>query len=172
MADAPGQDDVSCGLFWSPFTDELRDKATRFYCSLTEEQEMFHLSLDQILAARLVVTLEDASGQVLGVAGFRQGFWADVLFLVVRKDHQGRGHGKTLTAKVIASTSPRRFLLLSVMRSNLHARKLYKSMKFVTLTRHKTMAYMALDRGVGRYLRWPLRLALVLRNLFRPGLAG
>ncbi len=155
-----------------PYAAEVFEEVKRFYYSLGPEFDIFHLALDQIFESKILGLLWSRDGRVAGVAGVRARYGVWMFFMVMRADHQGQGHGRNLTRTVMGGVPPTRLVLLTVQRSNMKARKLYKSSGFVTINRHKGQVTMLYNRGIGPWLRLPLIVAVFARNLFVSHLAG
>lgn len=151
----------------SPLSAEQRAELTRFFCTLNREQELFQLRLEQILEANRFSLLWAEDGHIVGIAGLRPKgrFW--IFFLVVAQAHQSKGLGKKLTQHLMQTCLPHEIVLLTVLRSNLKARMLYKSTDFNTINRFKSSATMLYGNKAGRRYRWPITCLILLRNWWR-----
>ena len=150
-----------------PYSKSLQDAILKFLYALTVEQDSFLLTQDQVLKARELFILRDAQNQkVLGLGGIRPQKYYGLFFLVVHKDFQGMGLGKKLMESVLDGVDQNRLLLVTVHRSNVKARKLYKTHKFATIHRHRVLAYMVYENKIGRLLKWPVTLVVALHCLF------
>ena len=148
-----------------PYAKVLQDSVLKFLYSLTTEQESFLLNQEQVLKALELFIIKDLDGQkIIGLAGIRPQKFYGLLFLVVHKDFQGMGLGKKLLLAVLETVPRNKLLLLTVHRSNVKARKLYKTNHFLTMHRHKILAYMIYGNRIGRILKWPMTWAIQLSN--------
>jgi ribosomal protein S18 acetylase RimI-like enzyme len=147
-----------------PFDESLQAEIMKFYYSLTNEQDFFTLSLEEILAATKVVLLYDEDSNIVGLAGTRKKTFMSLYFMVVRHDFQGQGFGKKLISKVLVDIPKYTLLMLTVGRSNLNARRLYHTVDFKTIFRHKSNAFMIYNNKIGQWLRWPMIIMLFLKT--------
>lgn len=147
--------------------DIVREEASiyRFINSLKEERTTFGLSFEKIMTAFYLVVVKDkATGQWLGLSGYRQKGLIAIFFLVIHRDAQGLGLGRRLTATVLRKFSPWQLMLLSVTRSNLKARRLYDAFGFETLQRGRQDVIMALGNPMLRFVKPMVWLGLNLKT--------
>ena len=85
--------------------------------------------------------------------------------MVVHRSFQGKGIGRKLTRACLREASWSDILMLSVMRSNMRARRIYKSENFSTLHHGRLSVYMLHNHGLGRLLKVPIVMLLILRGL-------
>jgi len=148
----------------APYEEKLHNQITKFYFTLTQEQDSFTLSLEQIQESSQLVLLYNEDEEIVGVAGLRKMFLHSRYFMVVHKDYQGKGYGKKIISKILTAYPKRSLLLLSVGRSNLNARRLYNTVDFKTIYRHKTMAFMLYNNKSGQWFRWPVLLFIFIKS--------
>lgn len=150
----------------APFSQEEQDLVTRFYFSLSSEQELFNLPLEHIMSANRLAMLfhED---RVVGIAGIRSVSKIGLYFMAVHRDFHGKGLGKKLMDDALSMIGPFELLMLTVQRSNVKARRLYKTMDFVTIYRYKIDAIMLYMNTMGRCSKLFVQAALVFRSMFK-----
>ena len=153
-------------IIYGPYDQKLHSEIMKFYYSLTQEQDSFTLSLEQILDSSQIVLLYNQDNNVVGVAGLRAMFLHSKYFMVVHKDYQGKGYGKKIISQILHNFSKRALLLLSVERSNINARRLYNTVDFKIIYRHKTNAIMLYNNKAGQWFRWPIMLLLFIKSQF------
>lgn len=130
--------------------------------SLTEEKHTFGLSPDQVMQAHRLWLMKDERGEVIALSGWRVKGWVWRYFIIVHRDHQSRGLGKELTQLALSEQRPHRLLLLSVLRSNTRARKLYDRLGFLPVYRGSPDLYMVYDSTFSRLAKPFLWLVLRL----------
>jgi ribosomal protein S18 acetylase RimI-like enzyme len=143
---------------------ERFDEIQRFMHSLQEEKLTFALQSEQLLEAHCLAVAMDVQGKWLGVAGYRFKYGIGLFFLVIHREAQSKGLGKQLAQQVLAAYSPWKLMLLTVTRSNDHARRLYDGVGFKTLNRTRLFVVMGLNRGIFKLLQPFLVVALKFKN--------
>lgn len=160
------RENIRFEIYQTPDIRKLEDDLTSFYFLLGDEKLTFNLPLEKVLDSSLLIAMRNEDEHICGICALRPRLGCFSLLMVVLKDYQAKGYGRTLLEKLLEnSTVTLRPIFLTVMRANIRARKLYRSEGFVILNRYRSDAIMMYNRGPARLLRWPLWVLLGIRNL-------
>jgi ribosomal protein S18 acetylase RimI-like enzyme len=150
-------------ITYEPYDEKINSEIMKFFYSLTDEQDYFTLNLEQLMASNYMVFLLNDKNEIVGLAGVRKSFMHSLYFMVVNKKFQGQGYGKKLISVILDNLPPKSLLLLSVGRSNINARRLYHTVGFKTLHRHKSNAYMLYNNKPGQWFRLFVKIAVFIK---------
>jgi GNAT superfamily N-acetyltransferase len=115
-----------------------------FMASLTEERATMPLTLEQLRAAEVIVTYREENGTIAGIAGSRRIHRLPVLFMVVHRQYQKRGHGIRLLKRMEEVTRARggHVLIMSAQRSIPRVFSAYRKLGYWPVFNRGMTAYM------------------------------
>ncbi|WP_290901981.1 GNAT family N-acetyltransferase [Ferroglobus sp.] len=123
---------------WELTREELAD----FVSSLREEKEMFRTPLEDLVKSE-VILVERVNGEIAGICGIIKERVFPRLYLVVRRDHQGRGVGKKLHLRLKECVEENYFLVkVTVRKNNKKALSLYKDVDYRVVREDDGFYYM------------------------------
>ncbi|MBF0196365.1 MAG: GNAT family N-acetyltransferase [Planctomycetes bacterium] len=151
--------------YQTPYSEELKKEFTRFYYGLNHEMELFTLTQEQILSAKHIYALYHED-HIVGIAGIRGYWFCGIFFMVVQQKYQGKGLGRKLMDTLLDELPKSKILMLTVLRGNIKARRLYKTMNFKRLLSYKSTATMLYRNPIGRLLQYPIAAAVLVKSVF------
>lgn len=152
----------------APFERIFQDSVIKFMYSLTVEQEFLILTQDQVLSSKelFVIKSTNEDDKIVGVGGLLEHRFHNLFFMVVNKNYQGIGLGKKLIKDITSTIGTCQLTLLTVHRSNVDSRRLYKTYGFMTIFRHRILATMVYKNKIGRWFKGPLICWIYIKSLF------
>lgn len=114
-----------------------------FYSMLNSERRSMNLNLEQMRSAEIIV-VQRQQREVVGLAGVRRVRRLPVAFFVVREPFQGKGIGHQLIQKLhhALRNTGFRIVFLSVLRTNVRALRLYKTLGYRIFFGNSESLYM------------------------------
>lgn len=124
-----------------------------FYEGLGSELSGFELPLEAALKSFALWGLETEGGEIVGLTGLRRkGYFFDIFFVVVHRNHQGVGWGRKLSELGLNTKNGLRPVLLSVKADNRKARDLYRSLNMGVVLCTPVCVIMLKKVGFWRWL--------------------
>jgi ribosomal protein S18 acetylase RimI-like enzyme len=122
---------------------ELNDKELgEFFKPLKKEKDTFRLSLEELSHSEIIVVVR-VGKEISGIAGIRKRKMVPVMFIAVKSKYHRKGVGKKLMNKLQEVARLRySFMVLSVMKKNEPAIKLFREFEFEIFKKKSEVYYM------------------------------